>query len=398
MPPHPSRRTLLGAGTAALLAPLPFRRAAAADAVRVGVLGDASGPYSDSSGPGALLAAQMAAQDFGPTVLGLPIQIQGGDTQNKPDVAGSLARQWYDSGMDAITDLPVTPVAAAVLQVARDKNRTVMINGAAVSDFTSRLCAPISSHWADDTNALTTGTAREVMRSGGKTWFFITVDFTFGTSIETLATSIIKQAGGQVLGSARYPIGTTDFSGPLLQAQASGAEVIGLASVGTEQVNLIKQAAEFGLPAKQRLAAFLVYLSEVHALGLAAAQNLLITSGFYWDQNEEARQWSQRFFAARKAMPTREQASIYACTTHFLKAMAQAGTRDAVAVNKAMRAMPASFFGKPASLRADGRALYDLSLWRVKTPADSKGPWDLYSRVADIPAAEAFAPISPACG
>ena len=390
----PTRRTLLAATAAAGLLPI---RARAAEPVRIGVLGDQSGPYSDSSGPGAVLAARMAAKDFGPTVLGQPIEVISGDTQNKPDVAGTLARQWFDGGVDAILDLPVTPVAAAVQQVAREKNRTVMINGAAVTDFTSRLCSPISSHWADDTQALTAGTTQEVMRTGGKTWFFITVDFTFGTSIETLATSIIQANGGKVLGAARYPIGTTDFSGQILQAQASGAQVIGLASVGTEQVNLIKQAAEFGLTAKQTLTAFLVYLTDIHALGLRAAQNLVITSGFYWDQNEVSRTWSQRFFAERRAMPTREQASIYACTTHYLRAMAQAGTRDALAVNKAMRAMKAPYFGQEATLRGDGRAIYDLALWRVKTPEQSTSPWDLYAPLARIPAAEAFAPAAASC-
>ena len=392
-----NRRTVLAgtilAGTAALAA----TRARAADPVRIGVLGDLSGPYADSSGPGAVLAVQMAAKDFGPTVLGAPIEVMGGDTQNKPDAASTLARQWYDSGVDAITDLPVTPVAVAVLQVAREKQRTVMINAAAISEFTSKLCAPTSTHWADDTHALTAGTTQEVMRGGGKSWFFITVDFTFGTSIETLATSIIKAGGGTVVGAARYPLGTTDFSSQLLQAQSSGAQVVGLASVGAEQVNLIKQAAEFGLPQKQRFASFLVYLTDIKALGLRAAQNLNITSSFYWDQNDAARTWSQRFFAERRAMPTREQASLYVCTTHYLKAMAQAGTRDAIAVNKAMRAMPLDYFGRPATVRADGRVIYDLELWRVKTPAESKSDWDLYTSLAKIPAAEAFLPPNPTC-
>lgn len=394
MPTSPGRRTILAAAAATLAAGRPAR---AADAVRIGMLGDLSGPYSDSSGPGAVLAAQMAAKDFGGTVLGLPIEILGGDTQNKPDAAGTLARQWYDQGVDAITDLPVTPVAAAVLQVAREKSRTVMINGAAVTDFTSRLCAPVSTHWADDTTALTTGTTQEVIRLAGRTWFFITVDFAFGTSIETLATSIIRAAGGTILGAARYPLGTTDFSSQLLQAQASGAQVVGLASVGAEQVNLIKQAAEFGLPRQQRLASYLMYISEIHALGLPAAQNLVVTSSFYWDQNEAARTWSNRFFAERRAMPTREQASIYTATLHYLKSMAQAGTRDAIAVNKAMRATSLDYFGRPASVRADGRVLYDLGLWRVKAPAESKGEWDLYAPLSTIKAADAFAPPVAAC-
>ena len=396
MPACLPRRTLLAAGAATLAA--PAGRAWAADAIRIGVLTDTSGPYADSGGEGSVLAARLAAKDFGGTVLGLPIEILRGDTQNKPDVASALARKWYDAGVDAITDLPVTPVGIAVQQVAREKNRSVMINGAAVTEFTSKFCSPVSTHWADDTHALTAGTTGAVLRAGGKSWYFITVDFAFGTSVETLATSIIRAAGGQVLGAARYPLGTTDFSGQLLQAQASGAQVVGLASVGAEQVNLIKQAAEFGLPLKQRLAGFLVYITDIHALGLTAAQNLVITSSFYWDQNELARSWSQRFFAERHAMPTREQASVYAATLHFLTAVAKAGTRDAVAVNKAMRALPVAYFGRPATVRGDGRVIYDLELWRVKTPADSKGPWDLYTPVAPIAAAEAFAPAAAGCG
>ncbi len=394
------RRRSLAAGLAATSL-LPFAvRAQDAGAVKIGVLTDASGPYADSGGPGSLLAARMAAAEFGGTVLGKKIEILLGDTQNKPDVAGSLARQWYDTnGVDAITDLPVTPVAAAVLQVAKEKSRTVMITAAAVTEFTSKLCTPTSTHWADDTHALTYGTAAEVVKQGGKSWFFITVDFTFGKALEASAKAVIEAHGGKVLGSAYFPIGNADFSSQLVQAQNSGAEVIGLAAVGNDQVNAIKQAAEFGLTrtGKQRLAGFLVYITDIHALGLPATQGLTLTSGFYWDQNAAARAFAKPFSASRNAMPTKNQASIYAATLHFLKAMAQAGTRDAIAVNKAMRALPVDYLGRPGSIRQDGRVLYDLTLYRVKTPEQSKGPWDYYTPIGTIPAAEAFLPMAPAC-
>lgn len=400
MPGTITRRAALGTGTLLAATPLLGRRARAAeDAVRIGVLTDMSGPYVDSGGPGSVLATKMAVADFGGTVLGKKIEVIEGDTQNKPDVAGSLSRQWYDSGVDAITDLPVTPVAAAVLQVARQKTKTVMITAAAVTAFTEKLCSPISTHWADDTHALTAGTAQEVVKAGGRNWYFITVDMTFGKGLEAEATKVIVANGGKVVGATRYPIGNADFSSQILAAQSSGAQVIGLASVGNDQVNLIKQAGEFGLQIKghQQMVTFLVYITDIHALGLKVCQGLTFASGFYWDQNDEARAFSRRFFAERHAMPTRNQASIYVCTRHFLKAMAQAGTRDAIAVNKAMRALPVDYQGRKASIRTDGRVLYDLTLYKVKLPAESRAPWDYYTSVATIPAAEAFAPMNPAC-
>jgi branched-chain amino acid transport system substrate-binding protein len=395
--PKLGRRAALAGALAA--APLLGARAQA-DAVKIGVLTDESGPYADSGGPGSVVAAQMAVADFGPSVLGKPIAIVHGDTLNKPDVAGALARKWYDAeGVDAITDLPVTPVALAVQQAAKEKQRTVMITASAISEFTSKFCSPYSSHWADDTHALTTGTAKQVVAQGGKSWFFITVDFTFGKGLEAAAKAVIEANGGKVLGSAYFPIGNADFSSQLLEAQSSGADVVGLAAVGDDQVNAIKQAHEFGLTkgGKQKLAGFLVYLTDIHALGLETAQGLVLSTGFYWDQTEESRAFGKRFFEARKAMPTKNQAAVYASTLHFLKAMAQAGTRDGLAVGKAMRAMPVSYFGHPASMRGDGRVLYDIGLYRVKTPAESKAAWDYYAAIGTIPAAEAFLPMTEAC-
>jgi branched-chain amino acid transport system substrate-binding protein len=390
------RRAML-AGSA-MLAWAPRRGQAQADAVHIGILTDENGPYRDSGGAGSVLAARMAAQDFGGSVLGKPIEIVHADTQNKPDVAAAIARQWYDSGVDAVTDLPVTSVAAAVQQIAREKGRTVMITASAVSEFTSKWCAPVSSHWADDTHAMAHVASTLLTKAGGTTWFFITVDFSFGHRLQAEATQVIEANGGKVVGTAPFPIGNTDFSSQIVQAQSSGAKVVGLISVGNDQVNLIKQAAEFGLQKSgAQLAGYLVYITDVHALGLAAAQGLTFAASYYWDQNEQARAFARRFAATQKAMPTKNQATIYAATLHFLKAMAQAGTRDARVVNAAMRTTPVAFFGHPATLRADGRLLYELPLYRVKRPEDSRGPWDYYTQIGTLPAADAFLPLNPAC-
>ncbi len=394
--PTIGRRAAMALGTGALLG----RAARAQDApLAIGVLTDAAGPYVDSGGPGSLEAARMAAADFGGTVLGRRIEVILGDTQNKPDIAGAIARAWYDSGIAAITDLPVTPVALAVLGVAREKQRTVMITAAAISEFTSRFCAPVSTHWADDPHAITTGTARQVVEKGGKSWFFITVDFTFGHQLQEAATWVIEQNGGSVLGSVPFPIANTDFSSQLVRAASSGAQVVGLAAVGNDLVNAIKQAGEFGLTrgGRQRLAGFLVYLTDIHALGLEATQGLALSSSFYWEQNAPARAFAERFFSARKAMPTRNQAAIYVAVRHYLRAMAQAHSTDALTLAKAMRALPVDYLGHEATVRADGRVLYDMTLYEVKAPGASKGAWDLYRPLSSLPAAQAFLPMNPAC-
>jgi branched-chain amino acid transport system substrate-binding protein len=388
------RRAVLGGVAMGIVGPA----VAAAGGVRIAVLTDENGPYTDSGGAGNVTAARMAAQDFGGVVLGRTVEILHADTQNKPDVAGSIARAWYDSGVDAIIDLPVTPVAAAVQQVAREKSRTVMITASAVSEFTSKNCAPISSHWADDTHALTTGVAKLMTGPKSRTWFFITVDFSFGEALEAQTAKAIEANGGKVIGDVKFPIGNSEFSSQIVAAQNSGASIIGLAAVGGDQVNLIKQAAEFGLrKSGVQLAGYLVYITDIHALGLEVAQGLSFPAGFYWDQNDDSRAFTKRFMVERKAAPTKNQAVNYTSTLHFLKAMAQAGTDDPIAVNKAMRAMPVSYIGRPASLRADGRLLYDVTLYRVKRPDESRGPWDYYTAIGTLPAAEAFLPMNPAC-
>lgn len=365
--------------------------------LKIGVLTDESGPYVDSGGPGSVIAAEMAAKDVGGAVLGRKIEIVHSDTQNKPDVAAAVARRWYDvDGVDAITDLPVTPVAFAVQAIAKQKNKTVMITASATTDITSKRCAIGSSHWADDTHAIASGLARAISDSGAKSWYFLTVDIAFGAAMQKAATEVIKAHGGKVLGSVKFPINSPDFSSLLLQAQASGAEKIGLVSVGADLDNQIKQGAEFGIGGKQAMVGFLVYIQDVQALGLKTAQNLELTTGFYWDQDEEARAFAKRFFAQAHQMPSRNHAAIYAAVKHYLEAVKAAGTDDAAAVGKAMRSAPIDYFGHPGKMRGDGRVLYDLTLYRVKTPPESKQPWDDYAKLRDIPADQAFAPENAA--
>jgi branched-chain amino acid transport system substrate-binding protein len=394
-----ARRLCTLAG-AALLAATGAHAQISDDVVRIGVLTDLSGPYADSGGKGSVVAAEMAARDFGGKVKGKAIEIVSADHQNKPDVASSIARRWFDvEKVDAVVDLPVTAIALAVQSVAKEKRKTVMITAAATSDLTSKTCSPTSSHWTDDTQALTAGTARAVFERGGKTWYFITVDHAFGHALQKQATDVVEALGGKVLGTSRHPIATADYSSFLLQAQTSGADVIALASVGDDFTKAVKQANEFGLMAgKQTITGFLVYITDIHGLGLSVAQNLNFSSAFYWDQNEEARAFGKRFFEATGAMPTKNQALIYTSVTHYLKAVDKAGTDEAVAANKAMRDMPVVFFGRPATLRADGRLLYDPVLYRVKKPSESKAPWDYYEAIRTIPQNEAFLPMNPACG
>jgi branched-chain amino acid transport system substrate-binding protein len=372
-----------------------FTAEADAPPLKIGVLTDESGPYVDSGGPGSVVAAEMAAKDFGGEVLGRKIEIVHADTLNKPDVAVGLARRWFDvEDVAAVTDLPVSPVAFAVQALAKEKNRTALITAGATTDITYKYCSIGSSHWADDSYAMATSIAKAETAAGAKTWFFITVDTAFGAALQKTTADVVERAGGKVLGSVKYPINAPDFSSLLLQAQASGADRIALASVGADLNNQIKQGAEFGIgrDGKQTMVGFLIYIQSVNAVGLANAQNLNLVTGFYWDQSEESRAFSKRFFAARNMPPSKNHASIYAAVTHYLKAIKAAGTDDAAAVGKAMRAAPVAYFGHPAAMRADGRVMYDLTLYRVKTPAESKAPWDYYAKVRDIPAAEAFRP------
>jgi branched-chain amino acid transport system substrate-binding protein len=282
-------------------------------------------------------------------------------------------------------------VALAAQELARDKKRTLLIAGAAASDLTGKACSPYSTHWADDTYALANGTARAITASGGTSWFFLTADYAFGQAMERDATAAVKAAGGQVLGAVRHPLGTSDFSSFLLQAQGSQAKIVALANVGGDTVNAIKQAAEFGIPqGGQKLAGFLIFITDVNSLGLKAAQGLMVLTGFYWDQNDAARTFAKRFFDKVGRMPTKQQAAVYASIIHYLKAIDATGTDDAAKVNEAMRRAPVDFFGRAGSIRRDGRVLYDLTLYEVKAPAESKAQWDYYKEVATIGKDQAF--------
>ncbi len=378
------------AATAALTAAFAQTRP-----VRIGVLVDEAGFASDIGGKGATLATRMAVEDFGGTVLDRPVEVVSADMQNKPDVASNIVRRWFDlDGIDMVTDIPVSSVALAVQAVAREKKKVLMISAATTTELTNAQCSPYTIHWADDTASLAVGATKAVVQAGGTSWYFITADFAFGTAMEKAASDAIRQAGGTVVGSVRHPIGTGDFGSYLLGAQGSGAKVVALANVGADTVAAIKQAGEFGLIAGgQRMVGYIVFITDVHSLGLDLAKGLYVTEGFYWDRDERTRVWSKRFFDRHGKMPTKEQANTYLATLHWLKAVKAVGTTESEPVTAAMKAMPTDYFGVPGSIRKDGRVLYDLSLYQVKTPAESKGPWDYYTRVRNIPSAEAFLPL-----
>ena len=348
--------------------------------VVIGVLGDQSGVVADVGGKGSVLAARMAVADFGGSVLGKPVEIIDADHQEKVDLASSIAREWFDvKGVDAIADLPNTGVVLALQGIAREKKKTLLVSGAAAAEITGKSCSPFTTHWTDDTYALANGTARVMVKQGGDSWFFLTADYSFGYDLEHDATAAIQALGGRVVGGARHPLGTSDFSSFLLQAQASRAKIIGLASAGTDTVNAIKQAREFGIESGgQRLAALHAFVTDVNSLGLATAKGLIITTGFYWDDSDGTRQWAKRFFAVEKRMPTREQAEVYVSVLHYLKAVRAAGTTDAAAVNAMMRRLPVDRFGAKAVIRLDGRVIYDIGVYEVKSPEESRGPWDFY--------------------
>ena len=364
---------------------------------RIGVLGDQTSIGSAASGAGSILTAKMAAADFGGTVLGRPIEVLSADFQFKPDVAVSIARRWFDQeGVSAITDMPISSAALAVQSLAREKQRTMLISTAVTSDLTGKACSPTASHWADDSYTLATSIVQGLARANpaAKSWFLIVPDYALGLAIARDATEAIVAAGGTVLGTARHPVETTDFSSYLLQAQASGASIVGLGSVGENMINTVKQAQEFGLlRGRQSVALFLAYITDIHSPGLETAQGLIVAEGFYWDQNDAARAFGNRFFAATSKMPSKAHAATYAAVTHYLRAVAAAGTDEAVAVNGRMRATAVDFFGRPGRIREDGRVAFDLSLYRVKTPAESRRPWDYYQQVEVVPAARAYRPL-----
>ena len=368
--------------------------------VKIGVLTDLSGPAATATGLGSVTAAQMAVDDFGGKVLGKPITVISGDHQIKPDVAAGIARQWYDADqVDLIVDVPVSAVGLAVQQVANDRKKLFIANSTGTADFHGKFCSPYTIQWVFDTHALAVGTAQEVVKRGGDTWFFLTADYAFGHSLEHVATQVILQNGGKVIGSVSHPFATPDLSSFILQAQASKAKILGLASGPPDNVNAIKLGGEFGIfSAGQQMAGLLVLITDINALGLKAAQGLLLTTSFYWDMDNKTREWSKRFFAKINRMPTMWQAGVYSSVMHYLKAIEGTGTDDPLKVAAKMRDMPVEdFFARNGHLRKDGLMVHDLILVQVKKPEESKYPWDYYTILTHIPGEQAFGPPSSAC-
>jgi branched-chain amino acid transport system substrate-binding protein len=363
------------------------------DVVKIGVLNDMSGLYADLGGQGSVEAARMAIADFGGTVNGKKIELISADHQNKPDIGSAIATQWLgNDGVDAIVDVPTSSVALAVQEVARSRNKVFLISGAAASDLTGKACSPTSVHWTYDTVALANGTGAAVVKAGGDTWFFITADYAFGHALERDTARVVEDNGGKVLGSVRAPLNTADFSSFLLQAQNSKAKIIGLANAGGDTINSIKQAGEFGIvEGGQKLAGLLVFITDIHSLGLQAAHGLQLTSAFYWDQNDETRAWSKRFSDKMKREPSMVQAGVYGAIMHYLAAVKATNSDDGSTVVKQMKATPVNdFMTKNGKIREDGTLVRDMYLFEVKKPSESKGAWDYYKQISVIPGEEAF--------
>ncbi|GJG95454.1 ABC transporter substrate-binding protein [Cupriavidus pauculus] len=368
------------------------------DVVKVGLLLDMSGLYADVTGRGSATAAQMAIDDFGGKVLGKKVELVVVDHQNKADIAANKAREWFDQDkVDAILDVAASAPALAVLDVAKQKNKVVVFSGPGSERITNDLCTPVSVHYAYDTYALANTTAKAMVQRGGKTWFFLTADYAFGHTLQQSATAVVNEAGGQVLGAARHPINTSDFASYLLQAQASKAQVVGLANAGGDTVNAIKAASEFGLTKNgtQKMAGLLLYINDIHAIGLKTAQGLVLTEAFYWDMNDATRAWSRKYFDKVKKMPNMSQAGVYSSVTHYLKSVQTAGTDETGAVMKQMKTLPINdFFAKNGRIREDGRMIHDMYLFEVKKPEESKYPWDYYKLLATVPGDQAFMPVA----
>jgi branched-chain amino acid transport system substrate-binding protein len=366
------------------------------DVVKIGVLSDLSGVYSDFGGPGAVEAARMAVADFGGKVLGKTVEVISADHQNKADVAASKAREWYDTqGVDLITESLNSSVAIAVSKVATEKKKVQIVTGAATSRLSNEDCAPYTIHYVYDTYSLAQGTGAAVVKAGGDSWFFLTADYAFGHSLEKDTGDVVKAAGGKVLGAVRHPLSASDFSSFLLQAQNSGAKVVGLANAGTDTVNSIKAAFDFGLTPKQQLAGLLTLVTDVHGLGIEQAQGLYTTEAWYWDQNDESHAFAKRFLEKTKKMPNSNQAGVYSAVTNYLKAVQAANSDDGEAVVKQLKSMTINdVFTKNGKIRQDGLHVHDMYLFQVKAKKDSKYPWDYYNQVAVVPGDQAFQPLS----
>ena len=389
-------KTLVAAAALALAAGATHAQISG-NVVKIGVMNDQSGTYADIAGPGSTLAAKMAVEDFKAKEKGLNVEVVFADHQNKPDIGSQIASKWYDAdGVDVIVDVPTSSVALAVNQITKDKGKAFLVSGAASSDLTGKSCSPNTIHWTYDTWMLANGTGTAIVKTGGNTWFFLTADYKFGHDLERDTEAAVIKAGGKVLGKVRHPFPSSDFSSFLLQAQASKAKVIGLANAGADTTNAIKQAAEFGIvKSGQNLAGMLVFLSDVHGLGLDKAQGLIFTESWYWNLNDQTRAWTKRFVAQNGGKyPTMVHAGVYSAVTHYLKAVAALKSDDGTKVIAKMKEMPTddALFGK-GTIRADGRKIHPAYLVEVKKPSESKGPYDYYKVRATIPANEAFRPM-----
>jgi len=394
--------TALLAGAFATLMPAAGAIADDQKPIRIGVLNDQNGYQSSITGKGSVIAAELAVQDFGGHVNGRKVEVVSADHQNKPDVGAGVARRWYESdGVDAIVDVPNSAVGLAVVEVTRQANKTLLLTSASSSDITGKNCSPNTVQWAQDSYEVANGGPAMIIKEGGDSWFFITIDYAFGHATERDTTAVIEKSGGKVLGSVKHPPNAGDFSSFLLQAQSSGAKIIGISSAGDDMANAIRQAQEFGITAGGQKIALLTpaVFNFVHGLGLDISQNLLLTETTYWDLNDQTRAFATRFQERHGAMPSAMQMDVYSVVFHYLKSLAasKVDPENGVEVVKAMRAEPGDSYGSPASVREDGRVVRDLYLFQVKTPAESTGEWDVYKLVRAIPAAEVTHPLSKEC-
>jgi branched-chain amino acid transport system substrate-binding protein len=392
------KRTILSLAVAAALGAGVAGAQISDNVIKIGVLSDMSSLYADIGGPGSVVATKMAVEDSGIEKRGIKVEVVSADHLNKPDVGSSIARQWYDTDkVDVIVDVPTSSVALAVNEITKEKRKAFLVSGAASSDLTGKACSPNTVHWTYDTWMLANGTGGAIVKTGGDSWFFLTADYAFGLALERDTEAVVLKNGGKVLGKVRHPLNAQDFSSFLLQAQASKAKVIGLANAGGDTTNSIKQAAEFGIvKGGQSLAGLLVFLSDIHALGLPTAQGLVVTNTFYWDTNDQTRAWAKRFAALSGGKyPTMVQAGSYAAVLHYLKAVEALKSDDGTKVVAKMKEMPTDdpLFGK-GTIRADGRKIHQAYLMEVKKPSESKGPYDYYKVRATIPADQAFRPLA----
>ncbi len=392
------KRTILSLAVAAALGAGVAGAQISDNVIKLGVLSDMSSLYADIGGPGSVVATKMAVEDSGIEKRGIKVEVVSADHLNKPDVGSSIARQWYDTDkVDVIVDVPTSSVALAVNEITKEKRKVFLVSGAASSDLTGKACSPNTVHWTYDTWMLANGTGGAIVKTGGDTWYFLTADYAFGLALERDTEAVVLKNGGKVLGKVRHPLNAQDFSSFLLQAQASKAKVIGFANAGGDTTNSIKQAAEFGIvKGGQSLAGLLVFLSDIHALGLPTAQGLIVTNTFYWDTNDQTRAWAKRFAALSGGKyPTMVQAGSYAAVLHYLKAVEALKSDDGTKVVAKMKEMPTddSLFGK-GTIRADGRKIHPAYLMEVKKPSESKGPYDYYKVRATIPADQAFRPLA----